>query len=203
MNTYLDFPEWPKPGYGWVYFLRSPTGQGYVGQTRMPVSKRVKFHTSRGGCRILHGAIVDHGIGSFFVGIVGHYPLRELNEAETRFVRELETLHPLGYNLTTGGGPRSSCSHSTRQKMSATRKGIPHTPEWNKRLAEANRGLRRSDEARQKMSRAHKGVPLSEDHRRGLSKARKGIPRKPFSAEWKQHLSDARRAYVASQKGAQ
>ena len=103
MNTYKDFPEQPPVGYGFIYFLRSPSGKGYVGQTIRSVKQRLycHCHTSRG--HSLLKAIVKYGLDNFFVDVLGQYPIADLDNEEMKAIREFNTLAPYGYNLTKGG----------------------------------------------------------------------------------------------------
>lgn len=215
MNTYIDFPNRPDDGYGFLYFLRSPSGRAYIGQTTLSITRRIQFH-SRGGCRALHNAIEKYGLDNFFVGEVGMYPIADLDANEVRFIKELCTLAPEGYNLTTGGGANHKCSDETRKRMSeakreksmsATNKeallkanlGKPMHATTKAALLEANIGNKLSDETRQKISVANTGKtrsaetrkrmskPKSEEARKNMSEASKG---KPKSEEQKRRMSE-------------
>jgi group I intron endonuclease len=172
MNTYIDFPNTPPYGYGFIYFLRSPSGKGYIGQTIRALNKRIRCHVSRdkGGCCALHAAIKKYGIETFFVDIVGQYPITELDNAEINAVVEFGTLAPNGYNLRTGGQKTHTCSSETRQKMSRSARMRVHThtythsAETRAKLAAAARNRPPpSVETRQKLSRLRKGIPQTQE----------------------------------------
>lgn len=204
MNTYKDFRDKPDAGYGFIYFLRSPSGKGYVGQTTTSIRRRVGFHTKKGKCRALYGAIEKYGIDNFFVGEVGCYPIHELDAAEIRFIKEFETLAPNGYNLTTGGQGKHSCSLESKHRMSVAQLGKhpsvetrqrmstafklrpPFSAEHRSKLSKANKNP--SAAIRKNMSDATKGKPKSAEHRRKLSEAKKG---KPLSAEHRRNIAEA------------
>lgn len=204
MNTYIDFPNRPDDGYGFLYFLRSPSGRAYIGQTTLSITRRIQFH-SRGGCRALHNAIEKYGLDNFFVGEVGMYPIADLDANEVRFIKELCTLAPEGYNLTTGGGSNHKCSDETRKRMSeakreksmsATNKaallkaniGKPMHANTKAALLQANIGNQLSAETRQKISVATTGKSHNAETRKRMSAASHG---KPKSAETRQRMSDA------------
>jgi group I intron endonuclease len=204
MNTYKDFPNKPDAGYGFIYFLRSPSGKAYVGQTTISITRRIQFH-SWGGCRALHSAIEKYGVNNFFVGEVGMYPIADLDNMEVRFIKELCTLAPEGYNLTTGGGANHKCSDETRKRMSeakrekpmsATNKdallkanlGKPMPATTKAALLRANIGNHLSAETKQKIVLANTGKSHNAETRQRMSEAKKG---KPKSAETKQRMSAA------------
>jgi group I intron endonuclease len=181
MNTYTDFPNTPPFGYGFIYFLRSPSGKAYIGQTSVSISKRLYMHNKSNGCRFLYAAIKKYGLENFFVGEVGCYPLQDLNDMEVRFIKEFDTLAPSGYNLTTGGNANHKCSAEARRKMSEASKGKPKSEEARQRMrkpksAEARQRMRKpkSPEARKRMAEARRGKPMSENTRAELLKANIG-----------------------------
>lgn len=71
-----------------------------------------------------------------------------------------------------------------------------------------HKGMQRSTETKRKMSEAHKGEnnPLygkhhSDETKRKMSEAHKGRKRKPFTAEHRQKLSEAKKLFHARKKG--
>jgi group I intron endonuclease len=169
MNTYTDYPNTPPFGYGFIYFLRSPSGKAYIGQTSLAISKRLYMHNKSNGCRFLYKAIKKYGIENFFVGEVGCYPLQDLDDAEVRFIKEFETLAPSGYNLTTGGNANHKCSDEARRKMSEASKGKPKSAEARQRMRKP-----KSAEARKHMSEVRKGKPMPANVKAALLKANIG-----------------------------
>ena len=68
-----------------------------------------------------------------------------------------------GYNLEKGGRVHR-VSNETKEKMSKSRKGKPHTEEWNKKISKSNKGKispfkgkHRSEETKKKISESTKG----------------------------------------------
>jgi group I intron endonuclease len=217
MNTYIDFPNTPPYGYGFIYFLRSPSGKAYIGQTSVSISKRLYMHNKSKGCRFLYAAIKKYGIENFFAGEIGCYPLSDLDAMEVRFIKEFGTLAPDGYNLTTGGRANHKCSDETRKHISEVGTGRHLSEETRKRMSKpksaetrmrmskpkseatrmkmsaAKKGVPKSPEARQKMVEAHKRCPtiLSAEARKRISEAKKG---KPKSEETRKRMSKPKSA---------
>lgn len=89
---------------GVIYVLQSPDGKMYVGQTRRELHVRLREHWDRPHTAI-GAAVRKHGrwdpktktIQGFRVLA---FPCRNdrLNERETRFIAQLKTLAPRGYN---------------------------------------------------------------------------------------------------------
>lgn len=153
------------------------TGKKYVGQTRNTLAKRWwwhKLYAARGSSSAIHGAIRKYGESAFKLSQLDvARSLEELNQKEIFYIKQLNTLAPSGYNLTTGGDVFTH-SEETRAKMSRSLKGRTF-----------------SQEARQRMSAAKKGIlkgPLPEETRRKMSEANRGQER---SAETRKRMSDA------------
>ena len=200
----------PEAGYGFIYYLRSPSGKGYVGQTTKSITHRISFHSKGGNCRYLHHAIKKYGIDNFFVGVVGCYPIWDIDRVEVRFIKELGTLSPDGYNLTTGGNANHKCSDETKRIMSEVQKSrAPCSEETKRRLSESKKGKPLSDEHKRRMSVAHKGKPRSPEHCRHISESKKGKTkseehRRRISESLKgKPLSEARRTAYIARRGIQ
>lgn len=89
----------------------------------------------------------------------------------------------------------------------AGKPGFPHSDETKKKLSEAHKGKTKSEQTKRKMSESQKGKTLSDETKQKMSAAkkgkpspRKGKPHGPMSAEQKQKLSEASRAYWARRK---
>ena len=102
-----------------IYILTSPSGKQYVGKDKI-LPSRVRDHLSGNSpqCPAIHDAIQKYGRDAFSVEII-QYPgisHKALNAVERWKIRHLQTLSPLGYNLTEGGDGVIP-SEETRQKM--------------------------------------------------------------------------------------
>ena len=148
-------------------------GKIYVGQTKGTLSKRFSAHVSsatRGSkASIIHNAIRKYGRDAFKIELLEEcQSFEELDEAERRWIAELNTVAPNGYNIEKGGFcNRAPMSEETRAKLREVRKHPPpgwyekvchaarnRSPGWYERVCHAARN--RSSEWRRKLSEAAK-----------------------------------------------
>jgi len=118
---------------GDIYVLESPSGKKYVGQA---------YHTLRNGkkwgylarwkahireaknelnySRLLDSAIRKYSPENFKVSLICTCETySELNEKESYYINEYNTLAPNGYNLTTGGSSYTYCEETTIKKRNS------------------------------------------------------------------------------------
>ena len=69
-NRYDNYPGKPDDGYGFIYFMRSPSGKAYVGQTTKSLKQRVLSHCYNSGCRFLYKYIKKYGIENFHIDVL-------------------------------------------------------------------------------------------------------------------------------------
>jgi group I intron endonuclease len=105
---------------GTVYCIENlENGKKYIGQTTRDIAERFREHCGNSGTSVspkLKNAIKKYGKDCFCVEVV--WESHECNQAdldakEIQFVKEFETMHPNGYNLTLGG---SGGRHSAETK---------------------------------------------------------------------------------------
>lgn len=150
-------------------------GKQYVGITKRGSEKRWGASGYRYKKQAIGAAIEKYGWENFDHEILLTGLTKEEAEAEEkRFVRELGTLAPNGYNLTTGGNLGCEVSDETREKLRAVHLGKPKRPEAIAKTAAAHRGKTVSEETRRKLSEARKGLKESEEWRRHISEGGKG-----------------------------
>ena len=99
--------------YGCIYKIRNVVdGMVYVGQTKCAVSRRWTEHKRDSknekirarAHSFLHNAMFKHGADTFEVCVLDTGASRkELNEKESYWIQELNSLSPNGYNIRTGG----------------------------------------------------------------------------------------------------
>lgn len=119
-------------------------GKQYIGQTIESLERRFDRHFYyKGKSSLLSPAMRKHGRDMFKAEILETATsLEELNRLEQRYISAHNTLHPLGYNLLSGGGGHSRHHEETRRKMSISRKGgkpnlgHKHSEETKKRMSE-------------------------------------------------------------------
>ena len=112
---------------------------GILGRFKDHVSEAIN-NTKKKQCSYLNNAIRKYGEKVFIVELIESCLLSDLDEREQHFIKERNTIFPVGYNLTTGGkhvewkapsqldqsslnpvGKRGGCTtrtEKTREKMS-------------------------------------------------------------------------------------
>lgn len=107
--------------YGVIYVVtNSVNGKQYVGQTTSSVSRRWRcVETSKS---LLGNAVRKYGRKSFVFKEVAEAESKKMLDClEQKWIFELKTIAPDGYNLTSGGYSVGMFSEITKSKMSATR----------------------------------------------------------------------------------
>jgi group I intron endonuclease len=117
-----------------VYLIENTkNGKRYVGQTIRSLDWRWRNHVraaERGVTHLICSAIRKYGPDAFVRSVLATANSQEeLDALETKFILELGTLSPAGYNLTTGG-EHPIVTDEVRAKQSAKSKGHKRwTPE--------------------------------------------------------------------------
>lgn len=124
-----------------VYVATFPNGKQYVGMTS-DFAGRLRSHKSKArlaGNLAFHNAIRKHGWPLWSIAWAGVFSLAP--EAERKFIRELDTLAPNGYNLTLGGEGVLGLvmSESGRKKISERLSGIKRSEGFKARISTAVR----------------------------------------------------------------
>ena len=124
-------------------------GKQYVGQTMKTLKERMAGHLC--GDQYIDNALKKYGIENFTVEILDECStVDELNEREIVRIAEFDTLHPNGYNLTTGGD-NASPTDKVRKKISDTLKEYyEQHPEVLQRISEQQKKRFEDPEERQK-----------------------------------------------------
>jgi group I intron endonuclease len=155
------------------------TGKRYVGITDIGVDLRWRLHVQHalgGASQLFARAIRKHSPRSFTVETLEECPDREtLLTRERRWIAELGTFRPNGYNSTLGDEGIAGHRHSdeTRRRMSESRrrkKMPPRTAEHRRRLGESRKGKGIGP-------RGPSGYRHTEDARRRISEALRKRPR--------------------------
>lgn len=90
--------------FGSIYIIRNKeNGKTYVGQTIQPVFKRWKTHKKNQFNTALSKALKNNVEKFDFIEFLTCFSKEDLNFFEKFFIKELNTLSPSGYNLTSGG----------------------------------------------------------------------------------------------------
>ena len=194
-----------------IYKFTSPSGKSYIGQT-CDLKRRFASHQKTTGCAAFSNAIKKHGFENFSLEILRcDLTLDESNYLENKYIIDMGTLSPSGYNLTTGGD-NYMASEETKKKQSKAKMGKEKSKETKKKMSEYAKNRSplheqkilekskspRSDETKRKISESHKGKKLSDEHRAKLSVAQKN--KAPASEETRKRMSVAFTGRVVSEE---
>lgn len=134
-----------------------------------------------GSGEILNKAIKKYGKESFKKETIEICEsLSELNEKEVFWIKEKNTLHPNGYNLTEGGTGGDTFSNSPNKEQTRKRRSEAIKKYWDNLSGEDKekrinliRGKQRSEESKKRYSIAKKGIKKSAEHLKNLSRSLK------------------------------
>lgn len=186
------------------------SGRRYVGQS-IDVDRRIREHSAgHQGTGLLCKAIKKHGKDAFEFTVIELCEQRNLNAAEVKWIAELRTIHPNGFNLTTGGY-EYVFTDEVRARMSASKLGIPKSAEWRAKMSERQRQLgnvdrlrrmsmNQSDATRAKIAAAHRGKKVSAETKARISAGKLGKNLPPQTPEDRAKKSVAAKARWARVK---
>ena len=147
------------------------THKKYVGLTKDMKSRwrahRQKLKDGTHPNAKLLNAWRKYGETAFSFYVLEEVPKEQLQSAEIKWIKKLDTFHN-GYNLTAGGDGQNERYLTAEERA--------HLSEINMGERNPNYGLKRSAETRQKMSLAMKKPrgPMSDAHKQAISKGNKG-----------------------------
>lgn len=154
-----------------IYVItHSASGKKYVGQTRN-LWARLASHRLAKSETLISRSVKKYGWDAFLVEIECLCRHDELDKKEQKLIRELNTIHPFGFNLNGGGGSAGLLSESSREKISRALKGRKTSDATRRRLSESHLGITHSQEAKIKMSSSHTGKKRSKEAREAMSAA--------------------------------
>jgi len=199
--------------YGIIYKIKNKINDKiYIGQTIHSLKKRVNEHLNKTGCRKIHYALLKYSIDTFNISVIDNAnSIEELNNLEQKYIKQFNSLHPNGYNLTTGGNQNIMCQE-TREKLSKSKLknknpmyGKPVSKETREKLSEAHSGEKNhfygkthTEETKKKMANAKKGTTKSEEFKIKMSKRMTGTNH-PFYG--KHRTEESKRKISESSKG--
>lgn len=155
---------------GIIYLITSPIGKSYVGQTVRKLEKRMGEHCKNKECIFIHQAIKKYGFDNMIVEVLVKCPEEDLDNHEEFFINGLNTLHPNGYNIRTGGAKGSRHCDASKQKMRESKLGVnnhnygkPRTNDTRKKISDAKKGEKHhfygksfTEEHKVKCAKAHR-----------------------------------------------
>ena len=213
--------------YGYIYETTNlVNGKKYIGQRKF--GQREPY---LGSGIALKRAIKKYGPENFSKRIICECETKEeLDRMEIHYIAEANAVESKEYyNIVSGGGSTAGYKHSDetrnkmsisssnrsesfRKKMSMARKKQWLSPEYRKKLLDANIGRRHSDETRNKMSEAasnrsaetrkkladaNKGHKASDETKMKMSKSQKG---RILSDETKRKMSEIKKGHAVSEE---
>ena len=103
---------------GIIYKITSPSGKIYVGQTIQDFNHRIRNHKcNSSGCTALKSAIDKYKDQMKYEIIEEDVSQEQLDEREIYWIKELNSLTPNGYNLTSGGNLKKECSQKLKTSI--------------------------------------------------------------------------------------
>jgi group I intron endonuclease len=110
-----------------IYIIENcVTNKQYVGQTKGILKTRIANHIrdfkNHKYNSLLYLSIKKHALENFTVRLLEACEEGELNEKEKYWIKELNTIAPYGYNLTSGGGQGTVYSDELRKTLSQSAK---------------------------------------------------------------------------------
>lgn len=109
-----------------IYHFLFPSGKGYVGQTTQEFGVRLDQHQRANKDTLISRAFKKYGddfVTTFLYENIDDPD--ELDRLEIECIEKYNTLHPNGYNSSTGGSSGRKHHDVAKQKMSESHKGIP------------------------------------------------------------------------------
>lgn len=132
-------------------------GKVYIGQTNN-TSMRWKPSAYK-NCSKFYNAIKKYGWNNFEHEILeSNLTITEANQKEIYYIDLYHSVEN-GYNLNYGGDSHLA-SDETKQKMSKTRKGVPHSEEHSKAISASLKGYKQSEEHKQNNRLAQHRKPV-------------------------------------------
>lgn len=108
----------------------------------------------------------------FIIEEIGRtYDLEESYLLEIKFIKELNALHPNGFNMSEGGYSNIGLyvRDSTKEKLRVHNLGKKYSEETKEKRRIARDGYRHSNETKNKISRSHKGKEVKQETRDKIS----------------------------------
>lgn len=188
-----------------IYAIKNKlNGKIYVGCSKN-IKDRWKAHCKQLKKRtsLINRAIQKYGVDNFEFAVLLKCPSMCFDYWEKYYINLLNSMTPIGYNLTSGGEYKKFYSLETRQKISEANKGKVISELCRRRSSIVHtgntytKGLVRTDEWRSHVSKKLKGVKHSNEHVENNRKAQLG---KKLSDDTKLKIGIASRNRVTTEE---
>jgi group I intron endonuclease len=194
-----------------IYFMESPSGRIYIGQTRNLKGRIAKYKGAHcKGQPKLGNSIKKHGFDNHNFRVLQYLPddisQNELNNLE---IFCIDQFREAGYDMLNlkDGGSKGGLNPKSIERMRKKLKKTINKPRYKKRVSKLRKGKKISDyqkerlaygrskrvykpitqEHKEKMriafTKARTGIPRSDETKKRISEAQKGRPRKPMTKE--------------------
>lgn len=165
-------------------------GKIYVGQTKQILKERFQQHCLSKNNMLISRAIKKYGKENFKIEILETcINLEELNNSEIKWIKDLNSLNPNGYNVLEGGRNAKLPEEMLKQKTD--------------KISGKNNylyGKKHSEETLKKMSDVKKNKKCSENHKKNISKA--NLHKPPFNKKMYKgiYYEECRKKWIAQIK---
>lgn len=171
--------------FGYVYLTTNLINNKiYIGQ-RKYTNKKDELYLGSGV--LLKKAINKYGVHNFKKEILTEgFSKEQLDEIESFYIKELNSLIPNGYNIKEkAGGGAYLQNHPNRdeirQKISRSLKGMIYSKERNKKISEAHKGRKKPQSVIDKIKLTKKNNP----YKRSKESIRKGVEIRKANGSYK------------------
>lgn len=174
-------------------------GKVYIGQS-VDIEARWAVHKSTAlkSQQPLYRAMRKYGLDNFVFSVLEETAPDILTEAEGRHMAEHRERGQL-YNLAPAAGSTLGFRHSaeSKEKMAASRRGIPLPDNVRAKLSEAQKASEATAAHCREMAAAKRGVPHTAEHRARIGAKSRG---RPMTEDAKAKLSAAHRGKKMAQE---
>lgn len=127
------------------------TNKSYVGQARKYVTKNKQSWgyekrwlrhiyeakiNKKGKNQLLHQMIREHGKDAFELNKITECDIKDMDKLEKQYIQEYNTMHPNGYNMTSGGQGETTHAEIANEKKKVKRREFTEEVKLNMRIGQ-------------------------------------------------------------------
>lgn len=180
------------------------TGRHYVGLS-FDIKQRWRGHRHGAANTYFSRALEKYGLDAFEFVILEICPRDRdvLSAAEIRWIKELRSMQPGGFNVTSGGEFPVERSEESRKAWAIQAREIWASPERRANQRDKRLGQKMSETAKACISATMKGVPKSAATRARMREAQRKTVADGTHAQIGRPISDATKAKISAAKKGQ